>query len=45
MVGSTKTIGDIANVNVSKDCSTDPSTLPPVTFVIDGKDYTLTGED
>lgn len=45
MVANKSVIEDIANLTVKQDCSTDASSLPDVTFVIDGKDYTLTGDD
>jgi len=45
IMGGTNTIADIANVSVSEDCSTDAATLPPVTFTIGGRDYTLNGAD
>jgi len=45
IVGGTNTIGSIASVSVSQDCSTDAATLPPVTFTIGGVEYTLSGPD
>lgn len=45
MVANKSTLGDLATISVKQDCSTDASTLPEVTFVIGGKDYTLNGAD
>lgn len=45
MVASKATLGGITGITIKQDCSTDVSSLPPITFTIDGKDYELTGSD
>lgn len=38
IVGGANTIGKAARIIVAQNCSTDVSTLPEVTFTLDGKD-------
>lgn len=38
MVGGASSIGDIANIAVKQDCSTDASTYPDVVFTLSGKE-------
>jgi fructoselysine-6-P-deglycase FrlB-like protein len=45
IVGGSNTIGTIAGLAIKQDCSTATSSLPTVTFTINGKDYELTGDD
>jgi len=45
IVATSQTLGDLANINISQDCSTDVSKLQDVTFVIDGQEYVLQGSD
>jgi len=38
IVASKATLGDLANISIKQDCSTDVSSLQDVTFVIDGQE-------